>query len=130
MHQSKRIQLREQYMQGWYKMDPDLLVAATAVDFRFEDPAEPLPIDRSMLPEYMLRWKQRTEALGSNNQWRLSYETRQDSKGVLTDWEWWELIDTDLQGAAIVLTTDNGVLLERITYFEPILRQASAKINS
>lgn len=123
MAQSKRVELREQYMQGWYEMDSGLLLATTAADFRFEDPVEPAPVDREMLPDYMQRWKRRTEALGSNNQWRLSHEIRQDSNGLLTDWEWWELLDTELQGAAIILTSDQGVLLERITYFDPIVRQ-------
>ena len=71
-----------------------------------------------MLPAYMRRWDERTRALGGNNQWRLSHEVREDKEGILTHWEWWELLDTPLQGAAIVLTGDEGVILERITYFE------------
>ena len=39
----------------------------------------------------------------------------QDKDAILTDWEWWEVSGTSLQGAAVVLTSDAGVLLERIT---------------
>lgn len=99
-------------------MDTGLLLAATATDFVFEDPAEPGPVTRAMLTDYMQRWDSRARAAGSDNQWILSHETRADNDGILTDWEWWEVIGTELQGAAVVLTNDSGVFLERITYFD------------
>jgi len=118
MSKSKRIELRESYMQGWYQMDIEMLLASTASGFIFDDPAEPESITRATLPAYMQRWDKRTRALGGNNQWRLAHESRIDENGILTDWEWWEVIDSGLQGAALVLTGDTGVLLERITYFD------------
>jgi hypothetical protein len=47
----------------------------------------------------------------------------------LTDWEWWELIDSGLQGAALVLTGNAGVLLERITYFDRDMRNGHDQTN-
>jgi len=118
MSMSSRIELRERYLQGWYQMDAELLLTSTAHDFIFDDPAEPEPVTRDMLTGYMQRWDRRAHAAGGDNQWVLSHETRTDIDGILTDWEWWEVIGTELQGAAVVLTNDNGVFLERITYFD------------
>ena len=118
MSMSSRIELRERYLQGWYQMDAELLLTSTAHDFIFDDPAEPEPVTRDMLTGYMQRWDRRARAAGGDNQWILSHETRTDIDGILTDWEWWQVIGTELQGAAVVLTNDNGVFLERITYFD------------
>ena len=123
---SKREELRESYMQGWYRMDIELLLSSTSSEFVFDDPAEPGPVTRTMLANYMQRWHRRTCALGADNQWKLTHESRQDKDGILTDWEWWEVIGTDLQGAAIIVTSDDGVLFERITYFERNLPRAWA----
>jgi len=115
---SKRLELREGYIQGWYQLNAELLLSTTAESFIFDDPVEPEPVNRAMLTAYMHRWDQRTRALGVSNHWVLTHQTRQDKDGILTDWEWWEVSGTSLQGAAVVLTSDAGVLLERITYFE------------
>ena len=118
MSTTKRISLRENYIQGWYSLNSELLVSACAPEFIFEDPFEPEPITRERLGAYMFRWDERTRAMGGDNRWRLTHEVRQDKDNILTDWEWWELLGTPLQGAAIVLTGNQGVFLERITYFD------------
>jgi hypothetical protein len=115
-----RFKLRDIYIQGWYETDETKLLISTREDFIFEDPNESSTISRTELGAYMLRWNKWTSQLGANNQWRLSHEVRQDENVVLTDWEWWELLGTDIQGAAIVLTSDEGVFLERITYYNEI----------
>lgn len=115
---SKRLELRELYMQGWYQLDAELLLSTTAESFIFDDPFEPEPVKREMLVGYMHRWDQRMRASGGDNQWVLTHQTRQDRDAILIDWEWWEVSGTSLQGAAVVLTSDAGVLLERITYFD------------
>ena len=99
-------------------MDAEQLLATTSEEFIFDDSFEAQPVTREQLPDYMLRWDQRSRELGGNNQRRITHHIRQDKDGILTDWEWWELLDTSLQGAAIVLTGNEGVLLERITYFD------------
>jgi hypothetical protein len=123
---SKRIELRERYMQAWYEMDAGLMFENVADSFIFDDPAEPEPVTRSMLAAYMQRWDTRTRALGANNEWQLSHRLRQDKDGLLTDWEWWQVVNTNLSGAAVIVTGDDGVLLERITYFDRDIRQTWA----
>ena len=115
---SKRIELRTHYMQGWYEMNADLLLVSTAPDFYLDDPAEPESVTRATLADYMRRWDARTRRLGATNEWILTHEVRQDKDGILTDWEWWELVGTPLHGAALIQTSDDGMLLERITYFD------------
>ena len=112
-----RFELRARYIEGWNELDTDKLGSSTSHDFIFDDSAEPAPVSRESLAEYMIRWDNRTRSLGSTNVWALSDEVRQDRDGILTDWEWWELAGTDLCGMAIVKTKDDGVFFERITYF-------------
>lgn len=122
---SRRIELRASYLQGWYEMNAELLLAATAKDFFFDDPAEPEPVTRAMLADYMIRWEARTGVKGAHNNWILSHEVRQDRDGILTDWEWWKLVGSDLCGAGLVQTSDDGVLFERIAYFDRCKHQHS-----
>ena len=114
-----RFDFRQRYVEGWYEVNGEKLVSACAEKFRFNDPRESQPIDKSGLVDYMHRWNQWTSALGATNAWNLKHEVRQDKDGLLTDWEWWELVDTSLCGMAIVQTSDAGVLFETITYFDP-----------
>ena len=113
-----RFELRELYIQGWYELDANKLIHAVTDDFPFDDPAEPAPIGKADLGDYMRRWDVRTRRLGADNLWILADEVRQDRDGILTDWEWWELPGSPLKGMALVKTSDQGVLLERITYFD------------
>lgn len=113
-----RFELRARYIKGWYELDAEKLVSAASSDFIFDDPAETSPINKESLAQYMVRWDARTRLLGATNVWSLSDEVRQDNNGILTDWEWWELKGTELCGMAIVKTRDDGVFLERITYFD------------
>ena len=119
---SKRVELRTRYMQAWYDMNIEELLATTSEDFIFDDPAEPQPVTRAMLEAYMHRWNKRTGSLSTEDQWKLTHQLRQDKDGILTDWEWWEVLETGLCGAAIVQTGDKGVLFERITYFDRNIR--------
>ena len=122
MSAENRLALRESYMQGWYRMDLDLLLDTTADDFVFDDPAEAAPVTRTDLAGYMQRWDQRMRDLGGDNQWQLTHQLRRDENGLLTDWEWWEVIGTGVQGAAVILTGNDGVIFERITYFDRAIR--------
>jgi hypothetical protein len=119
---SKRVEFRRRYMRAWYDMNAAELLATTSNEFVFDDPDEPEPVTRNMLEGYMHRWDKKTRSLGADNQWKLTHELRQDKDGILTDWEWWEVLGTDLCGAAVVLTSDEGVLSETITYFDRNIR--------
>ena len=113
-----RFEFRDRYIQGWYELDADKLIQSVTDDFVFDDPAEPVPISKVDLGDYMRRWDSRTRSLGADNQWILADEVRQDYDGILTDWEWWELPGSPLKGMALVKTDNRGVFLERITYFD------------
>jgi hypothetical protein len=49
----------------------------------------------------MKRWDARAER---KNEWRIEHEARQDTNGILTDWHWWQVVGTNLNGAAVVMT--------------------------
>ena len=51
-----RFELRARYIEGWYELDADKLVSVTSNDFIFDDPAEPTPVNRESLAEYMIWW--------------------------------------------------------------------------
>lgn len=108
-----RHKFRKLYIEGWYELDIQKLLKSVSEDFQFVDPMELKPIGKTGLQDYMSRWNKR---VGYHQKWRLSHEVRQDKNGVLTDWEWWELIGTGFEGAAVVTTTDHGVTMEKITY--------------
>ena len=99
---SKRVEFRQRYLQGWYRMDAELLLSSVAPDFVFDDPAEPEPVTRAMLCDYMQRWDSRMRAAGGHNQWALTQESRRHEDGLLIDWEWWQVVGSDLEGAAAV----------------------------
>jgi len=118
---SKRLELRERYIEGWYEMDAGKLLSSVSDDFMFDDPAEPAPATKETLIDYMASWDRRTKAAGMKDsgadQWLLTDYTRVDENGVLTDWAQWEIIGTPLRGMELVKTRDDGVFLERICYF-------------
>ena len=110
--------MRSRYIEEWYELDVDKLVSATSHDYIFDDPAEPTPVNRESLVEYIIRWDERTRLLGLINEWYSSDEARQDRDGVLTDWEWWDLKGSGLCGMAMVKTRDDGAFFERMPYFD------------
>jgi len=83
MSKPKRIELRETYMQGWYQMDIDRLLATTAPEFIIDDPAEPEAVTRAKLADYVQRWDIRVRALGGDNEWCLTHQSRIDENGLL-----------------------------------------------
>ena len=120
-----RFEKRNLYIEGWYELDGNKLVEETREDFVFEDPRESFPIQRSGLVDYMYRWDKWTRLEGARNEWRLDHEVRQDKDGILIDWEWWELVGTPICGMAFVKTSDLGVYLEKITYFDRLKYQTN-----
>ena len=112
---TKREDLRARYIAGWYERNLGELMATTTPDYMFDDPVELVPVTRDGIAGSMLRWDAHAQGL---NEWVLEHEVRQDKDGILTNWHWWRLVGTDLCGAAVVKTSDQGVFLERIAYFE------------
>ena len=120
-----RFELRDLYIQGWYELDAGKLLDSVTDDFVFDDPAEPCPVGKTELGAYMRRWDARTRSLGADNRWILTDEVRRDRDGILTDWEWWELLGSPLKGMGLIKTNDRGVFLERITYFDRVANRES-----
>ena len=115
---SKREQLRVRYIDGWYAMDGDMLLATTTNDFVFDDPAEPAPITKDKLIAYMPVWPDRIAPLGGTFEFEITDKVVQDSNGILTEWCWWKLAGIPVVGSALIKTSDAGVMYEGITYFQ------------
>ena len=114
---SRRAQLRALYIEGWETMDAEKLVSAVADGFEFDDPADPEPVTKAMLVDYMPRWPEKAESLGGEFAFDIIDKVVQDEDGVLLEWYWWRLAGTDVEGAAVIKTTDEGVVSERLTYY-------------
>jgi hypothetical protein len=114
---SKRGNYRSLYAEGWQKLDVEMLLLAVADDFQMDDPALPDPVTKSTLQEYIASLRQELEALGTTTEFEISDSVEQDKDGVLLDWNWWKYPGTDLQGSAVIKTTDEGVVYERMAYY-------------
>ena len=99
-------------------MDAEKLVSSVADGFEFDDPAEPEPITKTNLVRYMPAWPDKAKALGGTFRFEITDKVVQDKDGVLLEWYWWKLIGTDVEGAAVIKTTDEGVLFERLSYYK------------
>ncbi len=111
-----RFQHRQTYIDGWYELDADKLEASVTEDFFFDDPAMPKLITKASLRQYMHDWDSRVTAAGATGEWELSDVVNIDHGDILLCWEWWKVLGTDFEGAAVVKTTDKGVISERIVY--------------
>jgi len=114
---SKRLTHRARYIDGWNTMDAAKLMASITDDFIFDDPADPGPITKATLVDYMPVWPNKTAALGAQFTFEIIDKTVQDHEGVLLEWYWWRLIGTTVEGSAVIKTSDDGVISERLTYY-------------
>ena len=114
---SKRSDLRTQYIEGWESMDAAKLISSVTDDFVFDDPAESAPITKKELASYMPIWPERAQSLGAEFDFHIFDKVVQNRDGVLLEWYWWRLMGTDVEGAAVIKTTDDGVAYERLTYY-------------
>ena len=114
---SKRSQHRARYIDGWNTMDAGKLLASITDDFVFDDPADPEPITKATLVDYMPVWPEKAAALGTAFEFDIIDKVVQDRDGILLEWYWWRLIGADVEGSAVIKTSDNGVISERLTYY-------------
>ena len=114
----RRAQLRAQYIEGWETMDAEQLVSPVTDSFEFDDPADPEPITKANLANYMPVWPAKARALGGSFHFEIIDKVVQDKDGVLLEWYWWKLTGTDVEGAAVIKTIDEGVEYERLFYFK------------
>ena len=116
---SKRSELRARYIEAWDRMDAEMLVSTVTEGFVFDDPAEAGPITKSALAAYMPVWPARAQTLGARFDFHITDKVVVDrvEEGMLIEWYWWRLVGTDVEGSAVIKTTDEGVASERLTYF-------------
>ncbi len=98
-------------------MDSAKILASVTDGFVFDDPAESEPVTKEMLAEYMPVWPKKAEALGTAFEFDIVDKVVQDKDGILLEWYWWRLAGTDVEGSAVIKTSDDGVMSERLTYF-------------
>jgi hypothetical protein len=99
-------------------MDAEKLLASVADGFVFDDPADPAPVTKARLVDYMPRWPEKAGALGAGFAFEIVDKVVRDQDGVLLEWYWWRLAGTDVEETAVIKTTDDGVLSERLTYYK------------
>jgi len=98
-------------------MDAAKLLASVTGDFAFDDPADAEPVTRATLVDYMPVWPGRAEALGAAFDFDIIDEVVRDRDGILLEWYWWRLTGTGVEGSAVIKTSDDGVISERLTYY-------------
>ena len=98
-------------------MDAAKLVSAVADDFVFDDPAEPGPVTKADLARYLPVWPEKARELGAEFDFHIVDKVVQDRDGVLLEWYWWRLRGAEVEGAALIKTTDAGVVSERLSYY-------------
>jgi len=122
---SKRARHRARYIDGWNTMDAGKILASVSDEFIFDDPTDPTPITRAMLEDYLPVWPDKARALGAAFEFEMIDKVVQDQDGILREWYWWRLAGTDVEGSAVIKTSDDGVISERLTYYRtpwPLLR--------
>jgi len=98
---------------------PDQVLPALASDFVLDDPGEAAPITKATIIDWMDRWAENMKAIGGNGQVESSDSVEYDHDGLLLRWSWWHFIGTEVEGAAIIKVTDQGVAHHRIAYSRP-----------
>ena len=114
---SRRARHRARYIEGWNSMDAEKLLESITDDFVLDDPTDPEPVTKATLVAYMPSWPEKARALGAGFEFEIIDRVVQDRDGVLLEWYWWQLVGTDVEGSAVVKTSDAGVMSERLTYF-------------
>ena len=113
----------ETYLKGWELGDGALSLTATAPTFHYDDPNTGR-ILRENFVEFVNDFKQAAVDMGAapNAHPFLLYsdtviEHRSDHSIV---WCWWQANGTELQGAAVIKVSDEGILHEKIAYFSEL----------
>ena len=99
-------------------MDAGKVLTSVTDDFLFDDPADPGPVTKAMLVDYMPRWPEKAGALGAAFEFDIIDKVVRDEGGVLLEWYWWRLTGTAVEGSAVIKTRDDGVMSERLTYYK------------
>jgi hypothetical protein len=115
------------YGRGWQLGDAGQILAAAAPGFVCEDPVAGA-IARAEFPAYLDAFKARAVALRASQSaspgkvltgelMAFSDFAVAEARDETTAWAWWRVPGTSLQGAGLIRIGDDGVRLERMTYF-------------
>lgn len=110
------------YGKAWQIGDAAQILAATAAGFIYEDPAFGT-IARVDFPAYLEAFKARVAALrtsdGAAPAGLMTFSDFADTVAADEDtaWAWWRVPETTLQGGGMIKIGDDGIRLERMTYF-------------
>ena len=99
-------------------MNPTKALEVAAPEFQFYDGTLSDPITRDNFSQYLLGWESRMRAIGGTGRYEVIDEVIKDSDDVLRKWGWWQFNGTDVQGAALLKVTDQGVSFEKIAYYQ------------
>lgn len=99
-------------------MNPSKALEVATPDFQFYDGTLSDPITHDNFSEYLLGWESRMQSLGGTGRYEVIDEVVKDSDDVLRKWGWWRFNGTNVQGAALLKVTDQGVSFEKIAYYQ------------
>jgi len=114
---SQRLDVMHYWIDAVRAMKPAKALEVAAPDFRFYDGTLSAPVTRDNFSEYLLGWESRMRSIGGTGRYEVIDEIIQDSDDVLRKWGWWQFIGTEVQGAAVLKITDQGVSFEKIAYY-------------
>ena len=63
----------------------------------------------------MPKWPAKAAALGAAFEFEIVDKVVRDDDGLLLEWYWWRLVGADVEGSAVIKTSDEGVMSERLT---------------
>ncbi len=109
-----RFQHLQTYLGAWD--EPGKILSALADDFELHDPHEPKVITKTTIGDWMHRWAQRMQASGGSGEVENSDEVEVDRNGELTYWTWWRFTGTDVEGAALIKVSDDGVRYQKVAF--------------
>ena len=111
------------YLTGWKLGDGELSLSATAEDFYYDDPNTGR-IKRADFVEFVNDFKSAAVEMGAEKNAKpfLDYcdTVIKDDELPATVWCWWQACGTSLQGSAVIIVGESGVLSERIAYFSKL----------
>lgn len=104
----------DRWLEGWRKGDAAMVLSTVTDDFVHDD-----AVDGRFTGEEFAAY---VEQLFATENTAEGYETitdvvTQEQDGVETTWGWWRTLATPLEGAGLVKTREDGVFLERVTYY-------------
>ncbi len=108
------------YTRGWADGDVPTMMRALADDFVFDNPRVG-KITKSQFESYFKELQKfvTTHRRGSTSERFMEFGdvVRDDDGTTLTNWTWWRIPGTKLEGAGLMKVTDYGVVSHRAAFY-------------